>query len=823
MRFFECLRARGFAPALLAVLLACAALTAACSDPEKLKAEHVTRGEAFLKERKFHEAALEFRNAIQIDEALAPAHWGLARAYEGLERYNESFDEMSRALKLDPSNREARYKIGSYLLIGSQRGGKITNPELLEEAGSHAEELLKQDANYVPAHILLANVWAARNGPGDRAEALKKINHAISLDPSRVESYVSLAGFYRLVDDLGKAEETFKRAIQLNDRASLAYAEYGKFLAQQRRADEAEAQFRKAVEVDPANPDVHWILASFYLVNNRLDRAEEAYKALAAIDPSRPDGRTKLADFYASTGRLDDALNVYRESLQLFPEYARAHYRVGELLLQKGDRSGAAAKADEILKKNARDPEALLLRARLRLEQGQTKEAVGDLGAILEQEPRSQLALYFMSEAQFRDGQLEQARSFAGDLERFHPNFLPAKLMQLQVNLSGGDPETVRRQASELLDRLRETPPSAQQTPQLLSELKVRTLTARGMANMRQRGMAKSAGESASLLAAARADMEAARDVWPNSPSSYTNLAGVAVVEGKYDEAFQLYERALALDATNFQALDGLVQLYGATNRFQEARARLDALTAAHPDAAHLHYLRATAYAQGTTQSLPPDVQATEAGFRRAIELDPDFVAAYQKLAELYFNMNQPERSVAEYQKVAERRPNDAVTFSKIGMVEYSRRNLDAAAENYRRALSINPGEEVAANNLAMLYAEYEKGNLDEAVRLAQEVVRRRPEQPGYADTLGWVYYKKGLYAPAVEQLQKAVSLSAAAGGDNSVYRLHLGLALTGKGDRAAARRELQAAQRLAQSEAAGPLRRPRAPVEDIQRALESL
>ena len=30
---------------------------------------------------------------------------------------------------------------------------------------------------------------------------------------------------------------------------------------------------------------------------------------------------------------------------------------------------------------------------------------------------------------------------------------------------------------------------------------------------------------------------------------------------------------------------------------------------------------------------------------------------------------------------------------------------------------------------------------------------------PDIYDTLGWVYYKKGLYSPAVEQLKKAVAL----------------------------------------------------------------
>ncbi|HYN84213.1 MAG TPA: tetratricopeptide repeat protein [Pyrinomonadaceae bacterium] len=820
MNHAECPRVRR---SLRLVTLACLALvlavvTAGCTDPAKAKAEHVQRGEAFLRERKYQEAALEFRNAIQIDDNLAAAHWGLARAYEGLQRAGETFDELATTVRLDPSNREARFKLGTFFLIASQRDGQISRPEFLDEAQSHAEELVKQDDSYIPGRVLLANVLAAR---GKRPEALAELNRALELDPRRVETYVSLAGFYWSGNETQKAEEAFRRAIEVNNFASLAYVEYGKFLVQQRRLGDAEAQFRKAVEVDPTNRDVRFVLASFYLVNNRLEDAEGAYRALAELDRDSPEGRARLADFYASVGRLDDAQNTYREIVGRWPEYARGFYRLGELGLQRGDLQGASEQVAELLKKNARDPDALLLRARVALERGQTREAINDLKEVLNQEPRSQMALYFMAEAQYRDGQIEQARAFAGEVERFHPDFLPAKLMQVQINLAGGNAEQVRNLSTELLDRLSKTAPGGMQTPQLLNEMRVRALTARGTANV-QLASGRQRGDAAKFFAAARADMEAAREMWPNAPSSYTNLAGVAAAEGKGDEAISLYERALSLDRTNAQALENLLRLYAASNRVGEGRARMDALVGEQPNRAPLHYLRAVAYALGAGD-VRPDAQTVEAELRRTIELDADFIPAYHRLAELYITTNQLDRSVAEYRKIADRRPNDASAFRSIGMVEHGRQNYDAAAENYRRALEADPNENIAANNLAMLYAEQNMGNLDEAMRLAQEVVRRAPDEPGYADTLGWVYFKKGLYGAAAEQLQRAVQLSSARGADNSLYRYHLALALREKGDRAAARRELQAALRLADAEAKRPARGSTAHVEEARRALESM
>ena len=108
---------RSFICLLLVAVVSCSG----CTNPEKAKAEHVAKGEAYLKDSKFQEASLEFRNAIQIDDKLAAAHWGLARAFEGLERYPEMLDELRKTVALDRDNLDARIKLGNYYLAGSQR------------------------------------------------------------------------------------------------------------------------------------------------------------------------------------------------------------------------------------------------------------------------------------------------------------------------------------------------------------------------------------------------------------------------------------------------------------------------------------------------------------------------------------------------------------------------------------------------------------------------------------------------------------------------------------------------------------------------------
>src|SRR5215510_180920 len=211
----------------LCLLLAAVVSLSGCTNPEKAKAEHLSKGEAFLTEPKFQEATLEFRSALQIDDKLAAAHWGLARAYEGLQRFQEMMDSLEKVRQLDPNNLEARNKLGNYYLLIAK-----TRPEYISQAEGLAKEILGKDPNNIEGHILFGSVLFAQN---QKDKAFAELNHAIELDPKRVESYLSLARFYMVTNDQAKAEELFKKAISVNPESGLAHTEYGKFLVQTNR------------------------------------------------------------------------------------------------------------------------------------------------------------------------------------------------------------------------------------------------------------------------------------------------------------------------------------------------------------------------------------------------------------------------------------------------------------------------------------------------------------------------------------------------------------------------------------------------------------
>ena len=786
-------------PSFLCVLLLAVLALSGCTNAEKAKTEHVRRGDAYLKDQKYNEASLEYRGALQIDGNMAAAHWGLAQAFEGLQRFPEMVDELRRTIDLDKNNLDARIKLGNYYLAFS--GGQA---QLIDEAERLAKEIIEHDPNNIEGHILMGSILFSRN---DRDKAFAELNHAVELNPNRVESYLSLAKFYIVTGERNKAEDLYKKAISIEGNSALAHSEYGKFLTQGNRLPEAEAELTKAVEVGPKDRNARFTLASFYLVNKQFDKAESNYKQLSALDGNKPEDQAVLAEFYAFTNRTDEAVKTYKDILAKAPDYMEGRYRLGEIMLRNGDVQGATTQMDEALKKDQHDRQALLLRARIHMKDNQPdglKSAIEDLNEVLRQEPTSRAGLYYIAQANLNLGDLDKARSFAGELERNYPDYIPAKAMTLQVNLSSGNSKSVIPLATDLLNRLSKAAPDRDVSAAQLAELAEKTYLARGAAQIQEKN-----------IASARQDFETARQMAPGDPNIYNNLAFAALADNKPQDAIAAFENALSVDATNFVALDGLTKQYARTNELDKAHSRIDQALGQYPNVSWLHFLKGQVYG---FQNNP---QAAEAEFRRSLEIDPNYLRAYSALAAIFINTKQEDRAIAEYKKILAIRPDNPSVYTLIGMLEDARQNFDAAEQNYRKALELDQNASIAANNLSWLYAVTGKGNLDEAVRLAQSVVQRNPDVAGYADTLGWVYYKKNLFSAAAEQLQKAVNLDEAAarttnGVPSATYRYHLGMALKGKGDKDGSRRELEAALRLAE-------KRPFADAEEAKKALATL
>jgi Flp pilus assembly protein TadD len=87
-----------------------------------------------------------------------------------------------------------------------------------------------------------------------------------------------------------------------------------------------------------------------------------------------------------------------------------------------------------------------------------------------------------------------------------------------------------------------------------------------------------------------------------------------------------------------------------------------------------------------------------------------------------------------------------------------------------QKAIELNSSNAAALNYLGYTWAE-QGIRLDEAENLIRRALAVDPNEGFYVDSLGWVYYQRGDYVKAVENLEHAVELV----GDDPTVIEHLG------------------------------------------------
>jgi tetratricopeptide (TPR) repeat protein len=178
--------------------------------------------------------------------------------------------------------------------------------------------------------------------------------------------------------------------------------------------------------------------------------------------------------------------------------------------------------------------------------------------------------------------------------------------------------------------------------------------------------------------------------------------------------------------------------------------------------------------------------------FQEAIGKNPNLLPPYYALAGVYLTENKADKAVEQFTQLLAVNPKQAGAHMMTAVIYDMQGKPDFSEKHYRACLEIDPNFAPAANNLAYLLAESGR-DLNEALTYAQRAKKLMPEEPSVMDTLGWVYYKKGLYDSAVGEFKSSLAKAA----ENPTVIYHLGLAYHKRGEFDKARAELKRALEL--------------------------
>ena len=339
------------------------ALRTTSSDQAK---SYVGLGEIRLRQARYVEALQQFQQAIQLDSNNVDAHLGAARVLRAQNNYAAAFDEVNRALAVNPSVPNFR--------------ARILRAQLLDDQGQPQQAQAELDAlrNDLPADMPLETLLTL----GEALNSLR--NYGTSLQYLEVASQ-----------------------LYPNDPAPVRLrAETLNFAG---RIDESIALYDQLIAADANDGDAIVGKARVYNYANRLPEAESTYRQALTVQPANYQAQVELADVLGRRGNYPEAIQNYALAIQGNPSDLAARISLARVQRYAGREADAEATLTQVLNADGRNVEALTERGILRGVQGSYAPAIADLQTALQIAPTNQTALLGLAEVQSYAGQYEQS------------------------------------------------------------------------------------------------------------------------------------------------------------------------------------------------------------------------------------------------------------------------------------------------------------------------------------------------------------------------------------------------------------------------------
>lgn len=715
-------------------------LTGCSKSPEERYAQHIEAGRKLLANKDHTRAILEFKNALAIKPTDAETNYQLGMAYMAAGEWKLAAISLQQATDLNAKHVGAQVRYAE-LLSGSN------NPEALEQARKRMREVLSYSPGNVDALTTLGiTEWKLSDG----AEAERHLREAFLKRPGDMSPAVALARMKILGGKFEEAETLLKEAAQQNPPSALAITVLGEYYLLRQRLDEAQATFESALKVDPKQALALNYLAALLTHRGKLQEAEALVKKVTEL----PDKRFRAAHamFLFDTGRKDQGIAELETLSSQNPEDTDLRDKYLGALIATDQVARAEKVLNAVIGKNSSDPHLLLQRAALYVGLQRLDDAEKDLQRVMYLRSNSAQGQLLYAKLYEARGYVLSQRQALNEALRYDPNLLTARLSLARLLTTRGGPKTA-------LQVLNETPETQK------NEISV---------NVERNWAYLAMGNFPEVERALSAELN-----YPN-PEVSILAATMRLAQARPAEARALARKVLDRNAEDIRALEIISRSYLQEKNMEAAVKELAEYAAKRPRSADLQYFMGTVLASYGRRA---DAQAA---FSQALQANPEHIDARLSLIQLDISDGKLDAARQSLQDVAKRSSNLSVALW-LGNLNLLKGENQTAIENYRKVLELDPNQVTAMNNLAWLLAEEGK-EVDQALGLAQKAAELSPDNPAVQNTLGRIFYQKGLYTMAVRHLERAV-----AGGSNAKRDFYLGAAYLKSGNQAKGQSRLQA------------------------------
>ncbi|MFA5091012.1 MAG: tetratricopeptide repeat protein, partial [Candidatus Omnitrophota bacterium] len=170
---------------------------------------------------------------------------------------------------------------------------------------------------------------------GQYAKAEEAFKKALELDPENDWLCIGLAEFYQKEGKYTQAERLFEKATEINPDSDWLYVKFGWFYASQGKYTQAEKLFRKALNINPKNDWAYVSLGNSYLSEGKYALSKKAFIKAIKINPRNERASLELGNLYRAQENYPLFEKFYKKALELDPKNEGVYIELGRYYLNQ--------------------------------------------------------------------------------------------------------------------------------------------------------------------------------------------------------------------------------------------------------------------------------------------------------------------------------------------------------------------------------------------------------------------------------------------------------------------------------------------------------
>jgi cellulose synthase operon protein C len=754
---------------------------ARAADPHSA-APLIAEAPMLLKMKDMDRAKATAAKAIELAPDNAAAWYTQGVVLQGLQDFKGAMAAQDRALAINPTYVDAHVAHASLLITlgrakeAGQELDQLANSELLDPRASYLRGLLATRAgdtsaakqaygdvvgmiDSLPLSMLSSNENLLLTGAlahqalGNREKAQGYLESLLSLNRKNTAAQVLLASMLMDAKDNAKALPLLEAAQRTNpDDPQVLYL-LGTLRLERKQYLQASQLFEKAA----AHSNEPSVLRELGASQLALGEGQAGLANLAKVVASNPadlKAAVQLALAYAAQGKIDKALQTAEAIVKRDPSNLTMLNFLGNVKGRSGDKRGARAAFEQVLAKSPSFQPAAINLSWLDIEEHQFDSARNRLTKMLAQSKDDPGLLFQLGVLELRARHPADAMRYwarANDLQRSdpRPGFAMVDLLSSQGQVD---------KALEAAKSLALNYPDNLPVQLALG----RTYLATG-----DNSSARSTFKNATRLA----DYDVAKQV---------QIGRLQLMAGAVDDAAYNVLKALQANPDNQDALVLQVEVEFRRGDAAKVDAALKTLSAKYPGS--VNALMTTAHVAMARGQFP----AALSGYRSVMDKEPSTGNAIL-VTRAYIAAGQPDQALAFMEAWSKKRPTDQIALKALTQVQIQTGKFEDARKNFKQILVADPEDSSTLSDYAQVLQQL--GD-PAAVAVAEKAQKLSPENPEYADVLGWILVQRGNTEDGLRHLREARLRQPS----NGEIRFHLAYALAKTGRKVEAKDEMAAA-----------------------------